>query len=112
MMEYKAYLGRVEFDNQADLFHGEVINTRDVITFQGVSVDELKTASMIQSRITWRSAGNAASHRTSRSQFVTRVTPELHRQISVAAAKSNRSLNAWVVESLQTAVESSHPRLG
>jgi predicted HicB family RNase H-like nuclease len=44
MMEHKGYIGRVEFDDEADIFHGEVINTRDVITFQGQSVAELKTA--------------------------------------------------------------------
>ena len=35
MMQYKGYTGRVEFDDKADLFHGEVIGLRDVITFQG-----------------------------------------------------------------------------
>ena len=44
MMEHKGYLGRVEFDAESELFHGEVVGTRDVITFQGKSVDELKTA--------------------------------------------------------------------
>ena len=44
MMEYKGYIGKVEFDDEAGLFHGEVINTRDVITFQGRSVTELKKA--------------------------------------------------------------------
>ena len=38
MMEYKGYIARVEFDDEADILHGEVINTRDVITFQGISV--------------------------------------------------------------------------
>ena len=33
MIEYKGYIGRVEFDDEAGIFHGEVINTRDVITF-------------------------------------------------------------------------------
>ena len=44
MMEYKGYLSHVEFDDEADIFHGEVINIRDVITFQGKSVDELRQA--------------------------------------------------------------------
>ena len=44
MMEYKGYVGKVEFDDEAGIFHGEVLDTRDVITFQGRSVDELKTA--------------------------------------------------------------------
>ena len=37
MMEYKGYVGKVEFDDEAGIFHGEVINTRDVITFQGTT---------------------------------------------------------------------------
>ena len=44
MMKYKDYLARVEFDDEANIFHGEVINTRDVITFQGQSATELKKA--------------------------------------------------------------------
>ena len=44
MMEYKGYVGKVEYDGEAEIFHGEVLGTRDVITFQGRSVDELKTA--------------------------------------------------------------------
>jgi predicted HicB family RNase H-like nuclease len=44
MMEHKGYMGRVEYDDAAGIFHGEVINTRDVITFQGVTVPQLKKA--------------------------------------------------------------------
>lgn len=29
MMEYKRYIGKVEFDEDAGIIHGEVINTRD-----------------------------------------------------------------------------------
>lgn len=43
-MEYKGYFARVEFDDEANIFHGEVINFRDVITFEGQSVDELRKA--------------------------------------------------------------------
>jgi predicted HicB family RNase H-like nuclease len=44
MMEYKGYVGKVEFDDEADLFHGEIMNTRDVITFQGRTTDEIRQA--------------------------------------------------------------------
>ncbi len=43
-MKYKGYLAHVKFDDEANIFHGEVINTRDVITFQGQTVAELKKA--------------------------------------------------------------------
>ena len=33
MMEYKSYIGKVEFDPDARTFHGEVVGIRDVVTF-------------------------------------------------------------------------------
>ena len=42
MLKYKGYNGKVEFDEEARIFHGEVIDTQDVITFQGNSVDEIE----------------------------------------------------------------------
>ena len=42
MIEYKGYIGVVEFDPEIDSFHGTVINTNDVITFYGWSVAELR----------------------------------------------------------------------
>ena len=42
MLQYKGYTGRVEFDDRAEIFHGEVCGLRDVITFQGRSAKELK----------------------------------------------------------------------
>ena len=41
-MNYKGFLGTVEYDDKAHIFSGEVINTRTVITFQGTSVDEVE----------------------------------------------------------------------
>ena len=42
MMHYKGYEALVEFNEEAELFHSEVLNLRDVITFQGSSAAELK----------------------------------------------------------------------
>ena len=44
MIEYKGSIGRCECDEEAAIVCGEVINTRDVITFQGASVAEVKKA--------------------------------------------------------------------
>ncbi|UYO41490.1 type II toxin-antitoxin system HicB family antitoxin [Rhodopseudomonas palustris] len=41
-MTYKGYTATVEYDPDAGIFHGEVADTRDVITFQGKSVAEAK----------------------------------------------------------------------
>ena len=36
-MKYKGYTARAEFDEDAGVFRGEVLDLRDVITFQGRS---------------------------------------------------------------------------
>jgi predicted HicB family RNase H-like nuclease len=43
-MTHDGYVATIELDEAAGLFHGEVVNTRDVLTFQGRTFDELKTA--------------------------------------------------------------------
>jgi predicted HicB family RNase H-like nuclease len=44
MLEYKGYIGKVEFDCDARIFHGEVGGIRDTVTFQGRSVAEAEKA--------------------------------------------------------------------
>ncbi len=106
MMEYKGYVGRVEFDDEARIFHGEVIDTRDVITFQGKSVAELTTAfrESIDDYLAFCKERGEDPNKPFSGQFITRVPPELHRQVNLAASISGKSLNAWVVEQLQAAV--------
>ena len=105
MMEYKGYVGKVEFDDEAGIFHGEVVGTRNVITFQGQSVAELKTAfaESIDDYLAFCQQRGEEPDKPFSGQFVTRVPPELHRQVNLAASISGKSLNAWVVEQLQTA---------
>ena len=44
MMECQGFMDKVKFDDEAGIFLGEIISTRDVFTFQGKSVSELTRA--------------------------------------------------------------------
>lgn len=104
MMEHEGYVGKVEFDDEAGIFHGEVINTRDVITFQGTTVAELKKAfrDSVDDYRAFCQARGETPEKPFTGQFVTRVSPDLHRQISLAASLAGKSLNAWVTEQLES----------
>lgn len=108
-MEYKGYIGKVEFDDEAGLFHGDVINTRDAITFQGKSVTELTRAfrESVDDYLVFCKERGEEPDKPFSGQFVTRIPPELHRQINLAAALSGKSLNSWVTEQLKTAIHRS-----
>jgi predicted HicB family RNase H-like nuclease len=41
-MTYKNYKAKIIYLEKENIFHGEVINIKDVITFQGTTVNELK----------------------------------------------------------------------
>jgi predicted HicB family RNase H-like nuclease len=106
MMEYKGYVGRVEYDDEAGIFHGEIINTRDVITFQGATVEELRQAfrDSIADYLAFCAERGEEPEKPFSGQFVTRVSPDLHRRINLAASLSGKSLNAWVTEQLERGV--------
>lgn len=44
MMEYNGFQAKVEIDDETKLFHGKVINLRDVITFEADCMDDLLQA--------------------------------------------------------------------
>ena len=105
MMEYKGYIARVEFDDEADIFHGEVINLRDVITFEGQSVEELRQAfrDSVEDYLEFCAERNETPEKPFSGKFSVRMDPELHRKISFRAKADRKSLNKWVNEVLETA---------
>lgn len=106
-MEYQGYIARVEFDNEAGIFHGEVINLRDVITFQGSSVAELRQAfkDSVEDYLAFCAERGEEPEKPFSGKFSLRLDPELHRQITLRARRANKSLNLWINETLAQAVE-------
>jgi len=107
MIEYKGYIGHVEFDDQAEIFHGEVVNTRDVITFQGKTVDEIKQAfrDSVEDYLAYCAKLGQSPEKPFSGKFMLRIPPDLHRKIHVAAKESGESINAWIKEQLTHSVE-------
>lgn len=107
MMEYKGYIGHVEFDDDADIFHGEVINTRDVITFQGKSIAELKREfkKSIDVYLAFCEKHGKEPDKPFSGKFLVRLAPEEHRKVFAAAKRAGKSLNAWVSDRLKKAAE-------
>lgn len=101
-MEYKGYIGIVNYDDEAKVFHGEVINTRDVITFQGKSVEQLEKSfrDSINDYLTWCKEDGVSPEKPYSGKFNLRISPELHKQVALAAHKMNLSLNKFVEKAL------------
>ncbi len=103
MMQYKGYIGHVVFDDDAEVFHGEVINTKDVITFQGRSVKEIKKEfkESVDDYLDFCASRNETPDKPFSGKLSLRLAPEIHQKAYIAAKQEKKSLNSWIVDSLK-----------
>ncbi|MCB1035339.1 MAG: type II toxin-antitoxin system HicB family antitoxin [Acidobacteria bacterium] len=105
MLEHKGYRGYVEFDDEAALFHGEVLDTRDVITFQGRSVAEIHEAfkDSIDDYLDFCAERGEKPDKAFSGRLMVRLPPRLHRDLYVQAKRQGKSLNQLIAEKLERA---------
>ena len=106
MLEHNGYYGKVEFDNDAGLFHGEVVGLRDVVTFEATNVRDLRKAfrDSVDDYLAFCAERGEEPEKPCSGKFMLRISPELHRRANVMAAASGQSLNAWVAEQIEQTV--------
>ena len=103
MMNYKGYNGKVEYDDEAGVFYGEIIGLRDVVTFKGTSVKELQKSfrESINDYLSFCERMGKVPDAPASGRLILRVPPELHYRASVLAKSEGRSLNSWVTEAVK-----------
>ena len=106
VMEYDGYIGAIDYDESEDIFHGRVVNTRDVITFQGRSVEELRKAlaGSVEDYREMCAADGVEPERPFSGKFQVRLDPAMHRELVVAATREHKSLNTFVKEAIAARV--------
>ena len=103
-MTYKGYTAHIEFDEEAGLFHGEVVDTKDVITFQGTSVKELNKSfkDSVDDYLEFCKSKGEEPDKPFSGKFILRLPKSLHRKIYIKAIKNGQSLNNFITETLAT----------
>ena len=99
-MKYKGYEGVVNYDEEAKLFHGEVMGLRDVITFQGTTVDELEQAfkDSVDDYLEFCKKKKRPPEKPFSGNLMLRISPEIHKEMTVEAKQRGLSLNAFLNE--------------
>lgn len=101
---YKGFCGKAEYDSDADFFHGDVLGTRDVITFQAETPKKLHRAfrESVDDYLAFCKERGERPEKPFSGKFVTRIDPALHRKISQMAERSGKSLNQFICDCLGT----------
>lgn len=102
----KGYRARVEYDERDNIFVGRIPGVRNIISFRGETVKQLRTAfeHAVQGYLTDCEKVGIAPEKPVSGKLLLRVPPEVHGRALVAAQASGKSLNQWATEVLQHAV--------
>jgi len=104
-MTSQGYTARVDFDERDNLFVGRVLGVRDIISFHGETVDQLRGEfeSAIRDYLSDCDERGISPERPTSGKLLLRMPPEVHGKALVAAQAAGKSLNQWATEVLQEA---------
>ncbi len=102
-MEYKGYVGTVEFSEENSIFFGKVIGTRALISYEGQSARELVSDfhGAVDDYLELCAAEGIEPERAYKGSFNVRISPELHKQAAMAAMSKEMTLNRFVETSIE-----------
>ena len=106
MLKYEGCTGHVEFDDDADLFHGEVLDLKDVVTFQGKTPSEIRQAfrDSIDDYLEFCKERGEDPDRPFSGRLILRLPKDLHRNAFLRAKEAGVSLNNWITSRLNESV--------
>ena len=105
-MEYKGYVGSVEFSEEDALFYGKVLGIRALISYEGTDAAELVADfhGAVDDYLELCAQSGTEPEKAYKGSFNVRISPELHKQAVIAAMSHNMSLNSFVETSIQQAL--------
>jgi len=97
-IEYKGYIGSIEFSSEDKCFYGKLEMINDLVTFEAKNADELEQNfyNAVDEYLETCKALSRDPEKVYKGVFNVRIDPELHRKIYQEALKAGMSLNAFV----------------
>ena len=102
-IEYKGYVGSVEFSENDSVFFGQIMGIRGLISYEGTTAEELINDfhGAVDDYLELCRTQGIEPERAYKGSFNVRISPELHRKAAICAASRNISLNSLVEQSLE-----------
>lgn len=102
-MEYKGYLGSVEFSPKDNLLFGKVQGIRSLISYEGSSVEELlgDFHGAVDDYLSACEQEGTEPEQAYKGSFNVRLGSDLHRRAVVYALSHGQSLNSLVEEAVR-----------
>ena len=107
MLEYKGYHATIEYDEEDEIFVGEVFGVTDSLSFHGDSIGELKRmfSQCIDNYLTLCQRIGKAPETEFPGSVQVRMPPELYKKAALAAAQQKISLDQYVVKAIDNSLK-------
>ena len=101
-IEYKGYIGSVEFSEKDNLFFGKVMGIRPLLSYEGTTAQELVADfhEAVDDYLALCREEGTEPETAYKGSFNVRISPELHKQAVIYAQGSQKSLNSFVEEAI------------
>lgn len=98
MLRHKDFVGSVQFSSTDELFYGKITGIDDLISFEGESVKELKTAFIeaVEDYIELCKSVGKDPFKSYKGTLNVRIGPELHKLASEHATLQGITLNKYI----------------
>ncbi len=105
-LEYKGYVGTVEYSAEDQTLFGKVIGVRSLISYEGDSVLHLREdfEGAVDDYLSDCMQNGIEPEKTYRGSFNVRISPELHKKLATYAVMHGQSLNASVEDAIRSLV--------
>lgn len=109
-IEYKGYIGSIEYSSEDKCFFGKIEMIDDLVTFEATNALELEDnfQNSVDEYLSTCKELNREPQKSYKGVFNVRITPQLHKQIYKEALKTGLSMNAFIQQALANRVSSSH----
>lgn len=103
VIEYKGYIGNIEFSEADGIFYGKVQGIRSLISYEGENarelIDDFHTA--VDDYLALCSQRGTEPEKAYKGSFNIRISPELHKDAAIYASEHRVSLNSVVETALE-----------
>lgn len=105
-IEYKGYVGSVEFSETDGLFFGKIMGIRGLLSYEGTTAKELVADfhGAVDDYLALCEAQGIVPEKAYKGSFNVRISPELHKKAVICAAAQQMSLNNFVERALERSV--------
>lgn len=102
-LTYKDYTGSIEYSQEDNLLHGQVLGIKSLLSYEGETGNELEInfKETIDAYISMCAKKNIPPEKAFKGSFNVRISSELHKKAALLAMESQTSLNAFVAESIR-----------